>query len=184
MTEPLKPCPFCGSNKIDRQECLGDYWVACLTCLASSHTECSEEIADERWNARADLDEIAALKKGLRFIRGINEASAKAVGIEYSIHRDETAAVIARELENARAEIVALKKQVDGLIGKEGRDYCTKIENERNALKKELEIAREEVFQRGQRLESLQIEWDRLQTRQECEKQGITFATDEEMKGI
>ena len=36
-----------------------------------------------------------------------------------------------------RREIAALKKQVDGLIGKDGRDYCTKIETERDALNKE-----------------------------------------------
>lgn len=53
MSEPLKPCPFCGG---DAQMCYGldPYsYVMCLDCEAESHDWASERETAAAWNRRA-----------------------------------------------------------------------------------------------------------------------------------
>ena len=51
MTD-LLPCPFCGSNEIARQSAMGEYWILCETCHATSVMSHYEQGADEAWNRR------------------------------------------------------------------------------------------------------------------------------------
>ncbi len=147
MSEELKPCPFCGSHKIDRQECLGDYWVTCLTCLASSHMECSEEIADRQWNTRASTeitalkDEVCRLKSRIKQL----EAGEAIVALS-SIYGEPTEP----DIDSQRARIAALMVE-NNLLKKELEEFEKRSNNEigrlsreNDAHKKELEIARGE----------------------------------------
>jgi Lar family restriction alleviation protein len=58
--DELKPCPFCGSDRITimvrlpfNDEVVG-YYVFCSGCGARSALNFSEEIAIEAWNRRAE----------------------------------------------------------------------------------------------------------------------------------
>jgi len=77
MGEPwLKPCPFCGSEKVGVTEALGAYWMRCQ-CGASGPTGEHEtpEAAIEEWNHRPapqpdkalveEIDEILHKEAGL-----------------------------------------------------------------------------------------------------------------------
>lgn len=52
----LKPCPFCGSDKI-RLTNWGLYRCWCVNCLAKAADEISEKEAIKAWNRRADHSE-------------------------------------------------------------------------------------------------------------------------------
>lgn len=51
MNDCLKPCPFCGGNKV---EIFDMRYVACKTCLASSRYCSNSEEAVAAWNRRAE----------------------------------------------------------------------------------------------------------------------------------
>lgn len=53
-TEGLKPCPFCGGQAV-LTEAMGEAWVNCLYCSASSRMMSTRESAAERWNSRAPV---------------------------------------------------------------------------------------------------------------------------------
>jgi len=56
--EPLRPCPFCGSESIDMFEGMvgGVYAAAmCRTCHASGPEGSTREEAERLWNARVVL---------------------------------------------------------------------------------------------------------------------------------
>lgn len=51
MTELLKPCPFCGEEKIEvLQDALGCWYCACINCF--EHFE--KEDAIKAWNKRVN----------------------------------------------------------------------------------------------------------------------------------
>ena len=55
----LKPCPFCGSEKINIWNCndkSDSAWCQCESCLASTSVEETEEEAIEAWNRRVTDD--------------------------------------------------------------------------------------------------------------------------------
>jgi Lar family restriction alleviation protein len=49
----LKPCPFCGGTA-HLTEGMGEFWVLCRSCGASSMTAINEEQAIILWNPRAE----------------------------------------------------------------------------------------------------------------------------------
>lgn len=55
MTEALKPCPFCGSKRVNLDaEIQGGYYVECQDCWASlSWSYQTEKEAAQAWNTRA-----------------------------------------------------------------------------------------------------------------------------------
>jgi Lar family restriction alleviation protein len=50
--EGLLPCPFCG-GEAKLCECLGEHWVACISCQASYPMSSNKDIAIAQWNTRA-----------------------------------------------------------------------------------------------------------------------------------
>ena len=55
MTEPeLKPCPFCGSEKVKVYDHFWKYSVNCLGCGASTGISDVEKEAIEKWNRRPE----------------------------------------------------------------------------------------------------------------------------------
>lgn len=53
IEETVKPCPFCGSDRITRMRCMGESWVKCEACGASSSPVSRHEAALPMWNRRA-----------------------------------------------------------------------------------------------------------------------------------
>lgn len=47
------PCPFCGGRPA-QMSVMGEHWVLCPSCRASSGMTSSAESAREAWNRRAD----------------------------------------------------------------------------------------------------------------------------------
>ena len=60
--ETLKPCPFCGSNKVQLYVCPNEvktaYVVQCIDCGASSAYMHSRKDAIEMWNRRNENEKI------------------------------------------------------------------------------------------------------------------------------
>ena len=55
MTEPLKPCPFCGSKAVGMvDDNYSNYWVQCTNCFAQSDAFFTKPDAVRAWNARAE----------------------------------------------------------------------------------------------------------------------------------
>lgn len=60
MSEPLKPCPFCGSEEVSlshntlMDDTPGDYYIECHKCAALGPTteHSGIEVAAARWNDR------------------------------------------------------------------------------------------------------------------------------------
>lgn len=58
MNEELKPCPFCGGNKVVlttfvNEFCINIYQVICCNCNCCGALKRSGEKAIEMWNRRA-----------------------------------------------------------------------------------------------------------------------------------
>lgn len=51
MTIKLKPCPFCGKNKLTIVG-KNDLWISCDTCHTESGIAPNAEILAEMWNTR------------------------------------------------------------------------------------------------------------------------------------
>lgn len=61
MSEELKPCPFCGGDRVHGTKARnGIYRVECWCCGASVESVCGLEIAIKWWNTRA-IDRDALL---------------------------------------------------------------------------------------------------------------------------
>ena len=61
----LKPCPFCG-GEAKLKTAVGEYWVLCPTCKASSDSISNDETIVKQWNTRVrnkTLGVIIAEKK-------------------------------------------------------------------------------------------------------------------------
>lgn len=66
MAEQLKPCPFCGGDKIhlvgydaaSGRKTAPECWVACGTCGATSNTSSFPENATSYWNARPEAAQV------------------------------------------------------------------------------------------------------------------------------
>ena len=57
MTE-LKPCPFCGSNKVSLNHCgleKGVVFVMCDVCCSFGPNGVHDEDAAKKWNRRAEV---------------------------------------------------------------------------------------------------------------------------------
>ena len=52
MNKELKPCPFCGSKILNVTNAMGEWWVDCKGCAASTIMASTEEKAIEAWNRR------------------------------------------------------------------------------------------------------------------------------------
>jgi len=50
--EKLKPCSFCGSKKTKTMSGLGEWWIVCVNCEASTNMKVSKEAAIKAWNKR------------------------------------------------------------------------------------------------------------------------------------
>lgn len=60
MTEKLKPCPFCGGNKVSISQglkggCVKAHYIECEDCAASSEMHFSIDSAVEAWNSRTNM---------------------------------------------------------------------------------------------------------------------------------
>lgn len=87
MTE-LKPCPFCGSDRVHGTKARnGIYRVECWCCGASVESVCGLEIAIKWWNTRAiDRDALLDLADDLeepwKLEDGFDTAEELRCGIE------------------------------------------------------------------------------------------------------
>jgi Lar family restriction alleviation protein len=55
MSEELKPCPFCGENKLILQEIIANNcYVKCLLCITDGPVGENEQEAIDAWNKRAN----------------------------------------------------------------------------------------------------------------------------------
>lgn len=55
MTEPLKPCPFCGFDWARPDSPEGTRWsVICMRCFSQTASYGREDIAIKAWNRRAE----------------------------------------------------------------------------------------------------------------------------------
>lgn len=76
MTDKLKPCPFCGSEKVSLDNESG-FCIQCKDneCCTEGPYSKSEEAAIEKWNKRADISKVETTddtgKKKLDKIKGI-----------------------------------------------------------------------------------------------------------------
>lgn len=58
-TDPLKPCPFCGSISSEpKRTAHGTYWRECSDCLADGPTASTEAEAAALWNKREPQREV------------------------------------------------------------------------------------------------------------------------------
>lgn len=48
-----KPCPFCGSTKIEHLDLAGSWKLRCLACDATVTSYTSRESVEDLWNTRA-----------------------------------------------------------------------------------------------------------------------------------
>ena len=59
MSQSLKSCPFCGSEKIicneDCPEIAANYYIECANCGAQTALYDEQELAVENWNERANI---------------------------------------------------------------------------------------------------------------------------------
>lgn len=55
FAEVVKPCAFCGNNKIEVQFELGSYSMQCTECLATGPSTNDEETAKIEWANRSSL---------------------------------------------------------------------------------------------------------------------------------
>ena len=57
MTDELKPCPFCGSKKVEFANMPGrGMFVYCMNCKASANIALRKEDAIYLWNKRAEVE--------------------------------------------------------------------------------------------------------------------------------
>ena len=80
MTEPLKPCPFCGSKAVGMvDDNYSNYWVQCTNCFAQSDAFFTKPDAADAWNARAETGCVNsdawndALRSLLQAVSGISK---------------------------------------------------------------------------------------------------------------
>lgn len=57
MSEELKPCPFCGSEKVILQGRMY-FWVQCKNCLAEIGAQDTEKEAVAQWNRRGMMGRL------------------------------------------------------------------------------------------------------------------------------
>lgn len=58
---PLKPCPFCGGEAVNKSALMGytgklRFWIECAKCYARSEKMRTRRGADNRWNKREGGD--------------------------------------------------------------------------------------------------------------------------------
>ena len=70
----LLPCPFCGGEPKFIQGIIGDHYVECQSCRASSHPHRKKEF-DEIWNTRADSALKERLAEAERLIEEFTEVA-------------------------------------------------------------------------------------------------------------
>lgn len=69
MSEKLKPCPFCGSEKVHIcSDAVGNFYAWCGPCNARTCKKSTKDEAIERWNRRAEPP--AAPDDPARYSRG------------------------------------------------------------------------------------------------------------------
>jgi Lar family restriction alleviation protein len=66
LSEPLKPCPFCGSARHVAVKSMAPdapefYCVHCTRCLAYGPGRLSRNAAAHHWNVRCDIDRLREL---------------------------------------------------------------------------------------------------------------------------
>lgn len=61
----LLPCPFCGGAPTVRQA-MGETWVVCGSCSATTNSKSRETVAFDLWNRRAPPAQPAAVDEGHR----------------------------------------------------------------------------------------------------------------------
>ena len=71
-------------------------------------------------DAKAERDHLAAELAGLR---GVTESSCALVGVDYAAHRDESVAVIARQLARARGLLARCRGHVCSIAADDRNDY-------------------------------------------------------------
>jgi Lar family restriction alleviation protein len=161
MTDELKACPFCGSDKIHLVAGMG-YYVKCLGCGQDTNICDYAKEAVTVWNTRPIED---ALRKEIEELKMTEELKANRWGeirtrlikdfatddlIEFSAHANAWAAYIAKkeeELDALRKEIEELKmtlKKISEGVGAFSRDPLTHvfncIENMKDIVLKALEV--------------------------------------------
>ena len=58
MSEKLKPCPFCGSKRIEAHN-VGWWWCICQDCKAQGPFRMLENTAVDAWNSRTEVGDDA-----------------------------------------------------------------------------------------------------------------------------
>lgn len=53
--EELLPCPFCGGTNTDPEGWMGEHWVSCGTCDASTRMTSTLKTACKAWNRRTPI---------------------------------------------------------------------------------------------------------------------------------
>jgi hypothetical protein len=95
VSEPLKPCPFCG-GKADSRSAIDFHRVRCLACDCEVYHD-SRSLAEARWNRRAPGPATANV---LNLIRDCLDVA----GVAEVIIGEETARAMLAEHEPAKAE--------------------------------------------------------------------------------
>ncbi len=96
MPEKLKPCPFCGSENINLRAAMGETWVFCHGCAASTNMKSSEESAVTAWNQRPEKPQ--ATKEGKKPCENCPEWEAlKHTTDPYLIHCPTCGRILAKK---------------------------------------------------------------------------------------
>jgi len=59
----LKPCPFCGSDKVSRNGTVNESFIECENCHAFGPPDSVSDVADVLWDRRPDSAEIERMRK-------------------------------------------------------------------------------------------------------------------------